>query len=140
MDAFENMRGGNSRLHKKITKYVERDIDSENLFEKKSEIYIDEDGCFVTEETNSMHPANCGHYTGLFDPKELKGICFFCQKRLCVYCSFFKCKRCHLIVCPSCLREFDNLIFCPRCRTIHVLKIFSFFSLRQLHQFLLKEI
>ena len=137
---FENLFTSSTKIHQRNKSFVVKDINSDGLFEKTQETFLDEEGP-KTEEKHTIHQADCGHLVGLHNPSELKGVCGKCGRSLCHNCAFLRCRRCLSILCDTCAKVVDGAeVYCSKCRVFHFSKRFSLFGLLGLHKLLSKEI
>lgn len=101
------------------TRFVLRDLgESASLFEKKVEVFLDDDFGGGSVEERAVYLAECGHVVGFTSAAELVSECSRCHGRLCFRCGNLRCARCLTILCAKCARTYDGAVFCRGCRLI----------------------
>lgn len=130
---------GGEVLEKKQKRFVlKKDFNEEEAFLEERETVIGNDQEAQTRETVTLHKLGCSHIVGAIGPQELIGLCDKCGLSICFRCGI-RCSRCLELICPKCVRVYENIPFCSKCRVITCLKDGTLFSLRGIHSFFSKE-
>lgn len=146
MNFFNNVFNANNvkrKIHQRNRKYLLKDIDQDELFERNEETFYDElSGLVEKYEEASLHVADgCGHI--LHGQNEISGNCAVCGRVLCHICgNSLRCQRC--LKGPLCSTHAKILggseVYCRSCKAIILLRRVSIFSLKSIDSIFSKDI